>query len=202
MYGKNVGSPGGSDICLQCRKLRFNPWGGKDSLERGYPLKYPCLEHFIDRAAWQAIVQWWVTMRHDWVTKHSTELHYHSKGSMKDSKDRTLGLEGWATGWENQVTGQEGRAARHTIPRPGSLVDLSAAIWNRLELVTPLCLSFLLLKQKCLNRSIHHCISRIHNLFSSFMGPEKERILPPRWIISRVSLIPTLDGLDAEIWDF
>ena len=126
------------------------PGGGEDSLERGYPLKYPCLEHFIDRGAWQAIVQWGVTRRHDWVTKHSTALHYHSKVSMKDSKDRSLGLEGWATGWENQVTGQEGRAARHTISRPGSLVDLSAAIWNRLELVTPLCLSFLLLKQKCL----------------------------------------------------
>ena len=89
-----MGSPGASDksACNVGNSGSINPWGGEDSLERGYLLQYPCLENFMDREAWQATVQW-VTRRHDRVTKHSTALHYHSKGSMKDSKDRTLGLE-------------------------------------------------------------------------------------------------------------
>ena len=74
------------------RETQVQSLGGEDSLERGYLLQYPCLEKFMDRGAWQARVQW-VTRRHDRVTKHSAALHYHCKGSMKDSKDRTLGLE-------------------------------------------------------------------------------------------------------------
>ena len=30
--------------------------GSEDPLENGYPLQYSCLENFMDRGAWQAIV--------------------------------------------------------------------------------------------------------------------------------------------------
>ena len=31
---------------------------------------------------------------------------------------------------------------------------------------------------------------------------QKEKIFAPGWIISRTSLIPNLDNLDDEIWEF
>ena len=44
-------------ICLQCRRPGFYPWIGKIPWEgNGNPLQYSCLEKFIDRRAWQAIV--------------------------------------------------------------------------------------------------------------------------------------------------
>ena len=37
----------------------------------GSPLQYSCLENFMDRGAWQAIVLG-VTVGHDWVTRTHT----------------------------------------------------------------------------------------------------------------------------------
>lgn len=66
----------------------------------------------------------------------------------------------------------------------------------------------------CLNQ---HCILGVDNLFlefvfvnsfnpqhnhTSFIGSWIERNFAPGWIILRVSLIPNLDDLDDEIWDF
>ena len=44
-------------ICLQCKRLGFNPWVGKIPWRgNGYPLQYSCLENPMDRGAWWAIV--------------------------------------------------------------------------------------------------------------------------------------------------
>ena len=49
-----VGFLGGSDgkkkkICLQCRRLRFDPWVCKIPWKREcYPLQYSCLENSMD----------------------------------------------------------------------------------------------------------------------------------------------------------
>ena len=42
----------------QCRRAMFNPWVRKIPLEKrnGYTLQYSCLEHFMDREAWEATV--------------------------------------------------------------------------------------------------------------------------------------------------
>ena len=60
-------------ICLQCRRLRFDPWSGRSPGEgNGNPLQYSCLENSTDRGAWQAKVHG--------VTKSWTQLsnwHYY-----------------------------------------------------------------------------------------------------------------------------
>ena len=44
-------------ICLQCRRLGFDPWIGKITREgNGNPLQYSCLENSLDRRAWWATV--------------------------------------------------------------------------------------------------------------------------------------------------
>ena len=46
-----------SRICLQCRRLRFDPWSGRSPGEgSGSPLQYSCLGNPMDRGAWWAIV--------------------------------------------------------------------------------------------------------------------------------------------------
>ena len=54
-----LGFPGGSAvICLQYRRLRFNPWGWKDTLKKeiATPSSIPAWENPMDRRAWWAIV--------------------------------------------------------------------------------------------------------------------------------------------------
>ena len=42
-------------ICLQCRRLGFDPWVGISPGEgNGYPLQYPCLGNPMYRGAWKA----------------------------------------------------------------------------------------------------------------------------------------------------
>ena len=54
-------------ICLQCRRPWFSPWVGKTPWKRnGNPLQYSCLENFLHREAWWAIVHG--------VTKNRTQL--------------------------------------------------------------------------------------------------------------------------------
>ena len=46
-----------SRICLQCRRLRFDPWIRKlPSEENGNSLLYSCLENSMDRGAWWATI--------------------------------------------------------------------------------------------------------------------------------------------------
>ena len=41
---------------LQCGRPGFNPWVGKITWRREYPLQYSCLENSMDRGAWWATV--------------------------------------------------------------------------------------------------------------------------------------------------
>ena len=64
-------------ICLQCRRLRFDPWVGRSSGDgNGNPLQYSCLENPMDSGAW------WVTIHrvaigHNWALD-TTEQHTHT----------------------------------------------------------------------------------------------------------------------------
>ena len=64
-------------ICLQCRRLRFDPWVGRSSGDgNGNPLQYSRLENPMDSGAW------WVTIHrvaigHNWVLD-TTEQHTHT----------------------------------------------------------------------------------------------------------------------------
>ena len=76
------GFPGNTDwwwrICLQCRRLRFDPWVGKIPGEgHGNPLQCSCLENPTDRGAWWATVHGSQRVRHDWATHTHTHTHTH-----------------------------------------------------------------------------------------------------------------------------
>ena len=48
---------GGREFTCQCRRCRFDPWVEKNPGEgNGNPLQYSCLEHSMDRGAWQVTV--------------------------------------------------------------------------------------------------------------------------------------------------
>ena len=40
-------------------------------IENGNPLQYSCMENFMDRGAWQAIVCGVAKVRHKWVSEHA-----------------------------------------------------------------------------------------------------------------------------------
>ena len=44
-------------ICLQCWRLKFDPWVRSHGEESGYLLQHPCLENFMDRVVWWAAVR-------------------------------------------------------------------------------------------------------------------------------------------------
>ena len=65
-------------ICLQCGRLRSNPWSvrypgeGNDS-----PLQYSCLEDPLDKGAWWATVQGAARVRQDLVYTVSAHTHIY-----------------------------------------------------------------------------------------------------------------------------
>ena len=74
-------------VCLQCRILRFCPGSGRSPGEgNDYPLRYSCLEHFLDRGAWGATAPGWQSrpqraaalscLRADVVCFHRCAQHY------------------------------------------------------------------------------------------------------------------------------
>ena len=70
LWGFPGGTSGKEPICKSRRhkKHRFDPWAGKISWRRKWPLWYCCLGNPMDREAWL------VTLRR--VAKIRTQLHY------------------------------------------------------------------------------------------------------------------------------
>ena len=77
----SLGFPGGTsgkESTCQCRKHKRCGWipGSERSLGvgNGNPLQYSCLEHSMDRGAWQATVHW--------VAKSQTQVSIHTQPSL------------------------------------------------------------------------------------------------------------------------
>ena len=63
-----LGSSNGKRICLQCRRLGFDPWSGRSPGEgNGYPLQYSCLGNSMEKGAW------WATCPPDRKESNTTE---------------------------------------------------------------------------------------------------------------------------------
>ena len=91
--------PGGSDskeICLQCRRPRFNPWVGKiPGGGNGNSLQHSCLENSMDRGAWRAIDRG-VTKEQDMTERLRLSLQFLSNTNegLRSTYTRLL-RQGW-----------------------------------------------------------------------------------------------------------
>ena len=88
-------------ICLQCRRLGFDPGSGRSPSEgNGYPLQYSCLENFIDGGSWWATVDGLQRVGRGWHLRCSS-LPFQFRRS--DPGHALFPLHSWAMGFALQV---------------------------------------------------------------------------------------------------
>ena len=66
----------GKESACNVRDVGSSPELGRSPREgNGSPFQYYCLENFMDRGAWRAIVHRVSKTQHDWTTEHPQALH-------------------------------------------------------------------------------------------------------------------------------
>ena len=106
--------------------MRFDPWIGKIPRRgHGNPLQYSCLEHPMDRGAWQATVYGVTRVGHDWVTcvhacarvRARAHTHTHTEASLvAQTVNNPAAMQDtwvWTLGWEDPL--EEGMATHFSI---------------------------------------------------------------------------------------
>ena len=110
-------------ICLQCRRLRFNPWAGEILWGRKWPprLQYSCLENPTGRGAWRATVH--AAAESDMTEWPTLAL----QGGHGLTEGLEVGRPAWGLSWE-EFRDIQGRGRWEALR---ALLAVPCAAWSR-----------------------------------------------------------------------